>query len=385
MRAQGVRTIAAILLLAACTSTSSSPTTSGPSTPSSTGTPSPSAEPSGPLAFGQPLPADCPQEAVRASQTVTFVAAGRAWALSPANERLTCLFRTDDPGPFVWGPQGDRVLLGGMRILFLDGSEMGPADAPNIPLAFDWGRPVGKSVVFRDDRAEAPSKYVLADDEVYSLGKMPDGTYEDIAYHPSGLALAVSVKAKNGTPGIYVSTNEGERPDRIVVGVSATDFPSVDFTSDGRTLLYLAAHKGEYAQLHMIDLTDPTHLVGLWKSTAGVHATGLQLPPGIGDTLAFTTGTACEDSQAVWGSVNEVSAVLPDETRPTRAIGYLDDERLLVAAQDCAAGTIDLYAVTEDGADLLVTGVDAAAARSNGPDDAAPLPEELLGDVQEFG
>jgi len=37
------------------------------------------------------------------------------------------------------------------------------------------------------------------------------------------------------------------------------------------------------------------------------------------------------------------------------------------------------------GPDLVVTGVSTAAARADGPDEAAPLPEDLLGHVQEFG
>jgi hypothetical protein len=293
------------------------------------------------------------------------------------------MFELEDPGPFRWGPQGDRVLLGGMRIRFLDGSEA-TIDAGEASVS-DWGRPIGKGVVFRD--RDQTRKYVLADDAIEDLPKMPGGTYEDIAYHPSGLALAVSVMARDGTPQIFVSTNEGERPDRIVVGVSAIDFPSVDFTSDGRYMLYLAEHKGGYVQLHLIDLADPTSLVDLWKSEEGVKANGLVLPPGIGDSLAFTTGTACDDAVAVTGSVNQVHPAVPDETRPTRAVGYLDDERLLVAAggKRCQ-GPLDLYVVTETGPpQMVVTGVQMAAARSDGPDDAAPLPEELLGEVQEFG
>ena len=190
--------------------------------------------------------------------------------------------------------------------------------------------------------------------------------------------------AGDGTPQIFVATNEGQRPDRIVVGVSATDFPSVDFTSDGRFMLYLAKHKGDYAQLHMIDLQDPEALLNLWKSEAGVSASGLVLPPGIGDTLAFTTGETCRDGQAVTGSVDVVAPAVPDEDRPTRALGYLDDESLLVAAGGCR-GPADLYVVRGSDAQLVVTRAEAAAARSDGADEAAPLPEELLGEVQEFG
>ncbi|MBA3690652.1 MAG: hypothetical protein H0W82_04475 [Actinobacteria bacterium] len=42
---------------------------------------------------------------------------------------------------------------------------------------------------------------------------MPKGTYLDIAYHPSGLALAVILE-RDGTQSIWFSTNKGKDPAR---------------------------------------------------------------------------------------------------------------------------------------------------------------------------
>ena len=47
---------------------------------------------------------------------MAFVADGRAWALDPDTGDLACLFDVEDAGPFAWGPQGDRVLLGGFEV-----------------------------------------------------------------------------------------------------------------------------------------------------------------------------------------------------------------------------------------------------------------------------
>ena len=121
--------------------------------------------------MGRTLPTECAPRRARASQTVAFVAAGGAWALDPDSGRLTCMFEIGDPGPFAWGPQGDRVLLGEMTIRSLGGSDA-VIDAPQANV-FDWGRPIGKSVVFREDAATR--KYVLADDDLYDLTKMPGG------------------------------------------------------------------------------------------------------------------------------------------------------------------------------------------------------------------
>ncbi|HEX6844859.1 MAG TPA: hypothetical protein VF235_07065, partial [Actinomycetota bacterium] len=213
MRSRDGWILAMLLVFAtACTTATPEPTTSPPpssatvQTPTIEPTPSPSEAPAGPLVFGEPLPAGCAQGAARPTQTIAFVASGRAWALSPGG-RLTCLFETEDPMPFAWGPQGDRVLLGGMQVRMLGGPTLEIDDRETD--LFDWGRPIGKSIVFREDVDLATRKFVLADEEILDLTGLPDGRYEDIAYHPSGLALAVSVKEEDGTPGIYVSTNEG--------------------------------------------------------------------------------------------------------------------------------------------------------------------------------
>jgi hypothetical protein len=87
--------------LAACTSSPG-----GPGSP--TGTPAVRAL----LASGKPLPSGCSDRHSEPTQTVAFVAEGRAWVLDPSSGALTCLFEVTDPGPFAWGPLGDRVLLG---------------------------------------------------------------------------------------------------------------------------------------------------------------------------------------------------------------------------------------------------------------------------------
>src|SRR5436309_6418719 len=135
----------------ACTSSAPSATTPTATFPgtittpsvSTTGSPSPTTT----LADGSALPSGC-EGSARASETVAFVAGERAWALDPATQRLDCLFPTTDPGPFAWGPQGDRVLLGGFQVLGLN------RDSPDLPAigarpaSFDWGHPIGLAVVY---------------------------------------------------------------------------------------------------------------------------------------------------------------------------------------------------------------------------------------------
>ena len=129
----GATLVVAVVTLSACASTPSGPAlpvTSqaiNPTSPLRSSTPSETAStaiptvglspsPSGvALASGAALPACAPKEP-KASATVAFVASGNAWAMSPHGEDLTCLFAVQDAGPFVWGPLGDRALLGGLEV-----------------------------------------------------------------------------------------------------------------------------------------------------------------------------------------------------------------------------------------------------------------------------
>jgi len=108
-----IRLVLAVGLLAgACTE----PAADEPPSPSAVPSPSPSVVETGArLPDGTPLPSSCTGGA-GASDTVAFVADGMAWAIDPSDGDLACLFPVDDPGPFAWGPQGDRVLLSDFRV-----------------------------------------------------------------------------------------------------------------------------------------------------------------------------------------------------------------------------------------------------------------------------
>src|SRR6478672_5472696 len=106
MRARRVLLIVAVALVAGSCTSSTTTTSAQPSTvpppPTSTVPPAPTGAT---LADGTSLPAGCPGKAV-ASETVAFVADGRAWALDPKDGgHLACLFRVRRPGSFAFGPQ----------------------------------------------------------------------------------------------------------------------------------------------------------------------------------------------------------------------------------------------------------------------------------------
>jgi hypothetical protein len=352
--------LALALLLGACTQPPAPDETPSPSG-GSTGSPSvvPATGPR--LPDGTPLPEACIGGA-GASETVAFVADGRAWALNPTDGDLACLFPVDDPGPFAWGPQGDRVLLNGFEIRGLGG------DAPDLPgietsvSTFDWGHPLGLAVVFADAKG-VPRKRYVDHDRLTRLTSLPPGKYLEVAYHPSGLALAFVVQTPQGQE-IWLSTNEGEDPQRLVFS-QLTEFTSLAFSPNGKILWWTAQHEGGIPELHFMRLETRTGFSTTWRGAEGTVADGLRLAP-TGPLQAVTEGAACEQHEALVLSRGEGRTALPDETRPTEALGWLDRTTLLVAAGGCGE-PVDLFTVDGLGARApveLVLGVQIAAPRT---------------------
>jgi WD40-like Beta Propeller Repeat len=297
------------------------------------------------------------------SETVAFVAEGVAWALDPVSSRLDCLFEVQDPGPFAWGPQGDRVLLGDFEVRGVG------ARAPDFPAigstssTFDWGHPIGLAVVFATPSG-TPQKRYMDDGRVDPLPTLPDGDYLHIAYHPSGLALAFVLERK-GKQSIWISTNEGEDPQRLVFSEEGTEFTSIAFSPDGQQLLWMAEHRQGYPEFHWMDLADRSRFGAGWRGRVGRYADDLLVAPR-GSFKSVNEGTICEQRHALILTGNAVSSAMPGETRPTSALGWLDGTTLLVSAGGCG-DTVDLYSVDASGKRdplALALGVDLGATRT---------------------
>jgi hypothetical protein len=373
-----IRVLLALTAFAGACTQSSSDGVSPPVAP--TQVPSSSASASAPpvgatLADGSALPEGC-QGTPMPSETVAFVAGDRAWALDPGTAKVDCLFAVRDPGPFAWGPQGDRVLLGGFQVRGLD------ADAPDLPAieaapsTFDWGHPIGLAVVYAD--GGEPQKRFMDDGHVEALRNLPAGEYLEFAYHPSGLALAFVLK-ENGEQSIWISTNEGQDPTRLVFSEEGTRFTSIAFSPDGQNLWWVAEHRQGYPELHWMDLADRSGFEDGWRGRVGLYADDLLLAPA-GGRKSVNEGTACEKRRALLITGGSAEPVLPGESRPNAAIGWLDATTLVVAVGGCGEST-DLYAVdvrAERDPAALAFGVDLGAVRTqleNAPQDV-PVPPQ---------
>ena len=353
--------VSVALLAASCTSTSTSsspePTIEGTSVPPSSTAPGGTT-----LADGSALPDGCHGKAVP-SETVAFAAEGRAWALDPETGSLACLFDVTAPGAFAFGPQGDRALLADMQVQGVS------ADAPTwppkgpTPSVFDWGHPLGLAIVYADG-ADIPLKRFMDDGHVERLPTLPNGTYQSIVYHPSGLALGLIVD-EGDRQGIWLSSNEGKDPVRLVFSKPDTVFSSLAFSPDGTQIWWIAQHAGAISEIHWMDLADRTGFDTILTRGLAPTAHGLLLAPS-GPLIAATQGEGCDDQQAMIVDADGARPAIPDGADPTQALGWLDASTLLVSVGRCdqSAKLFVVNAAGHGDDTALVDGVDIGAPRT---------------------
>jgi hypothetical protein len=354
--------VTTVLAVSACTGDDGGPQATPNAPPSG---PSSSPLPTTTLASGATLPEGCDRGIPDPRQVVSFVANGRAWAIDPGGTRLTCLFKVTDAGPFAWGPQGDRVLLSGLEVRGVEPeapSLPAEAEAEASPQVFDWGHPLGLAVVYASAGERRPQKRFMDDGHVDALETVPPGRYLDVAYHPSGLALAFVID-RGGEQSIWLSTNEGLDPVRLVFSKGGTRFTSIAFTPDGDELVWTAQHAGGFAQIHAMALDDRSGFTDGWRDPGG-RTSNLLLAPR-GGLMALDVGTGCHDRTATIVLSPEVARpALPDATLPTTSIGWLDRSTLLVGVGGCGE-PIDLVAVDAAGHQTpVVLGAEIGATRT---------------------
>lgn len=374
---------AAMMIATACTRSgepapratpTASPTVSAEPTVSPTPSPVIPVE----LASGRLLPDACePRAASPTAYPVAFAARGAAWAVDADGRRVRCLFAVDDPGPFTWGPLGDRVLLGGFELRQTPDVEL-RASGDLEPVSPSWGHPEGLAVAFVSSDGNSLEKVLLDRGAPLDVSPYGAGIYREVTYHPSGLFLAFVVE-RGGEESIRLASNVGEEPRRLVFTREDTTFGPLSFEDGGRYLFYGAMHRDGHPELHRLDLVTGA-IPAFWQGEPGQEFLGVQAGP-TRAAVAFDVGTSCDDSVTMVQTERRGTATpaLDGETRPTRALGWLGRHRLLVSAGDCE-GPLDLYVFDTQSVDAtrLVTNIDAASVRLPRPSpDGLPAQAEV--------
>jgi hypothetical protein len=326
------------------------------------------------LASGLMIPERCNPKAPSPSVSVTFVANGAAWAVGPRGGSLACLFPVRRPGPFAWGPRGDRMLIARLEVKSFGGAPSRPATRAS-PAATSWGRPIGKSIVFVGRGGRALLKAHPAGGGFTDVTPLRGVRYEQVVYHPSGLAFAFIVR-RGTRQSLWISSNRGKEPRQLVHGRLHTSFDAIAFSVDGRVLYFAAQHGDAGVDLHRVDTGGADEAPVEWRGGPGEHVSSIVAAPGPGAPLAFTVGRSCGTRRAVvvTGANPKGFDALPD-VQSSQAVGWIDPERLLVAAGGCGR-RLDLYTVSINSrrARLVVSGVTAAAVRRAEAFPPPPLP-----------
>jgi hypothetical protein len=351
----------------------------GTTTPPSAPSPSVTTSSTGAVPLVASLPAGCDQAVASPSATITFVADGRAWAVVPDGSGLTCVFKVTDPGLFEWGPRGDRVVLGGLEVRGVGTKASRPAGTVE-PSEASWSRPAGQAVVFIDPLGKTIQKAKVGGATLQDVtpveqeGRFPshaDIAFQEVIYHPSGGAFGFVMTDFEGSA-VWMSTNTGATPTRLIWSKEGTTFGPIAFAPDGTTLFYAAHLANGTRMISKEEIGKSRVTTGLWLGKQDVLR---MLPAPDGTAIALDTGTGCDDRKALVSHLDntEGQTLLPAAGGPTSVIGWIDGSTVLVSEGGCNGPTkLWIAPVALGGAATLVTGtVDLAAVRVP---DATPPP-----------
>jgi hypothetical protein len=306
-----------------------------------------------------------------ASAPVAFVAGGRAWATTADGSRLWCLFEVRNPGPFLWGPRGDRVVLDGLEVRGVGTPVWRPARGiETVSLA--WLGANGNALAFVAPGGLNLTAAALGSIDLRELTPFRGGSiYDAVASHPSGQALAFALR-REGASEIWMASNAGTGAVRLVPPSRAQLGP-LAFAAGGKALYYGSRPPDGARRLEVFSLAEGRSLAPAWTGDRDVLAIVGPRDPAA-TQLAVDTGSGCDDRRADLSGLDGGAGrpLLPSAARPTSAVGWLDSRRVLLVEGGCE-GPLDLWLVDVGGREprSLARGIDRAALRRPDP---RPLP-----------
>jgi hypothetical protein len=323
------------------------------------------------LAAPGALPDGCARDAPSPNAApVAFVAAGRAWAASADGRRLWCLFEVRRPGPFLWGPRGDRVVLDGLEVRGVGARVWRPGQGIQ-PVSVTWLGPAGDALAFVSPGGLNLELASLGSIDQQELTPLRGASYQAVAAHPSGRALAFAVE-REGTAEVWVASNAATGKVKVAAGQAR--FGPLAFSAGGKALYYGSKLPDGSRRVDIYSLTAAEPLAPAWAGRRDVLAI-VPRRDKAGTQLAIDTGGGCADRRADLSGLDggQGRPLLPSAQRPTSAAGWLDNRRVLVAEGDCN-GPFDLWVVDVGGREprIIARGVTRGAVRRP---DLRPAPQ----------
>jgi hypothetical protein len=323
------------------------------------------------LAAAGGLPDGCARDAPSPNAApVAFVAGGRAWAASADGRRLWCLFEVRRPGPFLWGPRGDRVVLDGLEVRGVGARVWRPGQGiQTVSLA--WLGPGGDALAFVAPGGLNLELAVLGSVDQQELTPLRNAKYDAVAAHPSGGALAFAVR-RGGTAEVWVASRTATSEVKVAGGQAR--FGPLAFSAGGKALYYGSKLPDGTRRVDIYSLTAAEPLAPAWTGRRDVLAI-VPRRDKAGTQLAIDTGSGCDDRRADLSGLDggQGRPLLPSAQRPTSAVGWLDNRRVLVAEGGCE-GPFDLWVVDVGGREpaLIARAVTRGAVRRP---DLRPVPQ----------
>ena len=252
------------------------------------------------------------------SGPVTFVAEGRAWATTADGLRLWCLFEVRRPGPFLWGPRGDRVVLGGLEVRGVGTPVWRPARGIDT-VSLAWLGANGNALAFVMPGGLNLASAALGSIELRELTPFRGGsTYLAVAGHPSGEALAFVIR-RGGASEVWMASNAGSGAVRLV-GPTRARLGPLAFSAGGKALYYGARQPDGTRRLEVFSLAERRRLDPAWAGERDILAVVARRDPAA-TQIAVDTGSGCDDRRADLSGLDGGPGrpLLPSASRPTSA------------------------------------------------------------------
>ena len=203
------------------------------------------------------------------------------------------------------------------------------------------------------------------------------------AYHPAGKNVFAAGVDANGVAGLFVASNRGENARVIaLLDDSATSITEIAADANGSLVSFIHDH-GSFSHVHQVELpslviTDVATIDGpvdqLTISSKPQSGVAIR----VGECATLTSTVALR-----FGDIIQVGAGTPLAGFSTAPIGWIDADRLVVAARGAGCdGPADLWIASLDGsATLIASAVDNAAVRA-AVTTFGELPEDLNADAE---